>query len=134
VPQLLAPWIGRPLPLQPCLCDIWHEHVLYEGDRVTGLIDFGGVKIDHVAADLARLLGSLAEDDPAGWAAGLEAYAGVRPLAPEEEALARVLDRTGVIVGVMTWLRWLYEEGRSFEDRGAAAGRLAALVRRMERW
>lgn len=133
VPRLLAPWAARPVALQPCLCDIWDEHVLYEGDQVTGLIDYGGVKVDHVSVDLARLLGSMAEDDPQGWVIGMEAYAALKGLSPEEEGLARVLDQTGVVIGAATWLRWLYLEGRVFEDRSAAAERLAALVRRMER-
>jgi hypothetical protein len=59
IPQRLAPWCHRPVPLQPCLCDSWHDHVLFESDAVTGLIDYGSAKIDHVAVDLARMLGSL---------------------------------------------------------------------------
>jgi Ser/Thr protein kinase RdoA (MazF antagonist) len=132
VPRLLESWQGRRVPLQPCLCDIWHEHVLYEADRVAGLIDFGAAKVDHVSADLARLLGSLAGDDAGGWSTGLEAYRAVRGLSAEEEALAGVLDQTGAIVGAMTWLRWLYRDARDIEDRPAAASRLAGLVKRIE--
>jgi hypothetical protein len=58
----------------------------------------------------------------------------VRGLAPEEEGLARALDRTGAVLGVVTWLRWLYADGRAFEDRPAAERRLAELVGRIERW
>src|SRR5437763_1299451 len=49
----LTPWADRPVPVQPCLCDVWHDHVLYTGDAVTGLIDYGEVKPDHPAVDLA---------------------------------------------------------------------------------
>src|SRR5262249_1201866 len=59
----LSPWLGKPVSLQMCLCDIWHDHLLFEGERLAGLIDFGSVKLDHVAADLARMLGSLVQDD-----------------------------------------------------------------------
>ena len=72
--QALAPWATRRAALQPCLCDIWHDHVLLTGDEVTGIIDFGSMKIDHVAVDLARLLGSLVPGDVDAWTAGLEAY------------------------------------------------------------
>ena len=74
VPRALATWAERPLPLQPCLCDVWHDHVLFEGDTVTGVIDYGGAKIDHVAVDLARLLGSMAGDKAKLRAAGLPLF------------------------------------------------------------
>jgi homoserine kinase type II len=105
--------------------------LLFEGDRLTGLIDYGAVKIDHVAVDLARLLGSLVPNDTAGWQVGLRAYRRHAPLDAEEEALAQALDETGTVVGVANWLRWLYEEKRSFADRSAVARRLAELVDRI---
>jgi Ser/Thr protein kinase RdoA (MazF antagonist) len=131
---LLAPWAGRSFVLHPCLCDVWHDHVLFEGDAVTGIVDYGSVKVDHPAADLARLLGSLVGDDAAAWADGLDAYASIRPLSSDERELARALDHTGVILGAANWLRWLYHDGRRFEDRRLVADRLAGLVRRMEGW
>jgi Ser/Thr protein kinase RdoA (MazF antagonist) len=130
----LAPWADKPLPLQPCLCDVWHDHVLFEDDRVTGLVDYGSVKWDHVSGDLARLLGSLVGDDRGRQLAGLAAYSRLRGLSKEEKALVAALDETGTVLGAANWLRWLYREGKRFEDRSAVAGRLAALVRRMERW
>lgn len=133
VDELLRPWEERSFPLQPCLCDVWHDHVLFEGSRLTGLIDFGSLRVDQVAADLARLLGSLAGDRVELWEAGLGAYRQVRALSAEEEGLMRVLDETGTILGAANWLRWLYEQKRDFEDRAAVATRLAALVMRMER-
>ena len=127
--RMLAPWANQIVPLQPCLCDVWHDHVLFEGDRVTGLIDFGAAKIDHVAIDLARLLGSLIPDEARRVETALSAYSSISPL-PHLD-LIRVLDTTGVVVGVMNWLRWLYHERRVYPDRIAVADRLAGLVRRM---
>jgi homoserine kinase type II len=134
VPERLRPWASRPWRLQPCLCDLWHDHLLYENERLTGLVDYGAVKVDHPAVDVARLLGSLVADDAAGWSAGLGAYREVRPLAEDETELARALDETGAVLGVVNWLRWLYAERREFDDRPAAGRRLAVLVERMERW
>ena len=134
IPIALMPWTEPNWPLQPCLCDVWHDHLLFEDDRLTGIVDYGSVKLDHVAVDLARMLGSLVEDDDDGWQIGLTAYRAVRPLTAEEEELARVLDRTGTVVGVANWLRWLYAEGRPFENRDGVAGRLGTLVTRIERW
>ena len=101
---------------------------------VRGLIDYGGVKTDHVAIDLARLLGSLVGDDAAARAAGLRAYRRLRPLSADEEELVVRLDETGTVLGAANWLRWLYHDGRPFDDRAAVARRLAALVERIERW
>jgi homoserine kinase type II len=130
----LHPWLDRVMPLQFCLCDIWHDHVLFDGNTVTGLIDYGGVKIDHVAVDLARLLGSMVEDRADLRAAGLEAYKRIRPLSLQEEELVSVLDETGTLVGLITWLKWLYIDGKQFDDRTAAARRLETLVKRVESW
>ncbi|HLN30360.1 MAG TPA: phosphotransferase [Gemmataceae bacterium] len=134
VTRALAPWTDRHFTLHPCLCDIWHDHVLFEGDTVSGLIDYGGLKIDHPAVDLARMLGSLIEDDEHLWEIGLDAYSRVQPLATEERGFIRMLDQTGTVLGMVTWLKWLYCEGRAFENRQAAADRLAKLVERVEGW
>jgi Ser/Thr protein kinase RdoA (MazF antagonist) len=134
VPVWLLPWTMVLWPLQPCVCDIWHDHLLFEGDRLTGLVDFGSLKMDHPSVDLARLLGSLAEDDEGGWREGLSAYREVRPLSAEEEQLARALDRSGTILGAANWMRWLFVEKRTFENPAAAEARLARLVERIERW
>jgi Ser/Thr protein kinase RdoA (MazF antagonist) len=132
VPLRLQHWLGGTLRVQPCLCDLWHDHLLFEGDRLTGLIDYGAVKIDHVAVDLSRMLGSLVGDDADGWRTGLQAYRRLAPLTEEEEELAHALDETGIVLGLANWLRWLYNEKRDFADRTAVARRLAELVTRLE--
>jgi homoserine kinase type II len=132
VPHRLRRWTTANHRLQPCLCDLWHDHLLFEGDRLTGLIDYGAVKIDHVAVDLARMLGSLVKGDPAGWRTGLLAYRRFAALNAEEEELARVLDETGTLIGVANWLRWLYEEKRPFADPSSVVRRLTELVDRLE--
>lgn len=131
---LLTPWCGLAVPVQPCLCDIWHDHVLYTGDAVTGIIDYGSVKLDNVSVDLARLLGSLVGDDYEQRVVGLDAYANVRKLSAREIELVDVLDKTGTVLGAANWVRWVYHEGRVFEPMERAALRLAALVHRLEFW
>jgi Ser/Thr protein kinase RdoA (MazF antagonist) len=134
VSDRLVPWQQRSFSWQPCLCDVWHDHLLFSGHRLTGLIDYGSVKMDHVAVDLARLLGSLHGDYRQGWQIGLAAYREIRALSAEEEALAQTLDQTGVILGAATWLLWLHRDGRVFENRAAAARRLETLLDRIEQW
>jgi homoserine kinase type II len=111
-------------PLQPCIRDIWHDHVLFDGEQVSGLVDFGALRPDSVAADLGRLLGSLAGDDRQAWHDGLEAYATVRPLSAEETALATVFDQANTLLAGLSWLEWIYLEDRHFGDRGAVLARL----------
>src|SRR5262249_53343693 len=112
----------------------WHDHVLFTGNAVTGIIDYGSVRHDHPAVDLARLLGSLAGDDGDLTAAGLAAYRGVRQLGAGVGELSRVLDVTGTVLGLANWLFMLYCEERQFDDRGAIARRMQELVTRLERW
>jgi len=62
-----APFIERELcdalrirvPVQPCLRDVWHDHLLFDGKSVSGIIDPAAARTDTVAADISRLLGSL---------------------------------------------------------------------------
>jgi len=134
VPRCLESWIDYCCPVQPCLCDPWHDNLLFEGDRLTGLVDYGTVKNDHVAVDVARMLGSLVGDDEEGWERGLRAYRRVREFTANEEQIAYMLDRTGTILGVVNWLRLLYYEGRPYEDLSAVARRLDDLLNRIEGW
>jgi Ser/Thr protein kinase RdoA (MazF antagonist) len=133
VPEMLRPAHVR-CPIQPCLRDVWHDHLLYEGEELTGLVDYAAVAQDSVAADVARMLGSLVGDDDGRWQVALEAYREVRPFSPAEEHLAHILDRTGVIVGLANWLRWLSEPGRTFEDRAHVTRRVEELLGRVEKW
>lgn len=118
-------------PLQPCIRDIWHDHVLFDGDRVTGLIDFGAMRPDSVAGDVARLLGSLAGDDRESWRLGLEAYARRRPLSEEEALLVTAYDGANTLLAGLSWLEWIYLEQRAFENRAAVIERLDASLPRL---
>jgi Ser/Thr protein kinase RdoA (MazF antagonist) len=125
----LAPWLNVPVPVQPCLCDVWHDHVLFTGDRVTGLIDYGAAKIDHVAVDLARLLGSLVPGNETKIEQGIRVYEGERRLSFWE--LVGVLDWTGTVVALTNWLKWLYHDGREYANRATVAERVARLVQHL---
>jgi len=119
-------------PLQPCIRDIWHDHVLFTRDEVTGIIDFGAVGIDTPATDLARLLGSLVGDDEAAWRAGISAYSDTRPFSVDEERAARALDASSTILAGCNWIRWIGSEGRQFEDRSRVIKRFRQIVARCE--
>ncbi len=125
--------IGRNtlVPLQPCLRDVWHDHVLFTGDEVTGLIDPHAARSDTVATDLARLVGSLVGDDRQAWQTGLDAYQEFRPLAAAELVLVELFDQTAVLLNGLTWLDWHCLQGRVFDDRDRVIARLQGILARL---
>ena len=129
----LAEWEARMLPVQLCLCDVWHDHILYEGDRVTGVIDYGAVKSDCVASDLARLLGSMIPDEPERMQMALAIYSAGQPVPGDVLKLVAVLDHAGSIVGLTNWLRWLYLDKKSYGDLTRVASRMEAMLKRVEK-
>lgn len=128
-------WRDRPLPLQMCLRDVWHDHVLFTGDNVTGLIDFGAIGFDSPMVDVARLLGSMVADNREGWRVGLAAYESVRPLNDDERQSVDYIDSSGTLLSANSWIVWLWpkpgERRPPVKDRAAALARLGRLVERL---
>lgn len=98
--------------------------MLFVGDDVSGLIDFGAMQPDSVAADIARLLGSLAGDDRQAWTTGLAAYESVRPLSEPERTLIPIFDQANTVLSGLNWLQWIYLDRRQFDNRQAVMQRL----------
>jgi Ser/Thr protein kinase RdoA (MazF antagonist) len=121
-PRLVEPLrraSGQDVPLQPCLRDARPEHLLFSGDRVSGLVDFGAMAIESVAADLARLCSEWLGPDRRARAEGLAAYVSVRPLDASEIALMGVFEDSAALLGAGHWVRWHFLEGRVFDDPSA---------------
>lgn len=123
---------STPFALHTCHGDLWHDHVLFVGQEVSGFLDFGAMRIDSPAADLARLLGSLAKNDRQLWEAGFAAYAARAPLCAAEKQLAATIDRATVLLSGMNWLKWLFLEQRQFEDPQRVQQRLDAILERAQ--
>jgi homoserine kinase type II len=131
VPRAIAklePLANISLPLQPCLRDIWHDHVLFTGNAVTGLIDFGAVDIDTPATDIARLLGSLVHSDRAAWQSGIAAYSTSRPLSTNESLAVCAINAANPVLAGCNWIRWIYIDRRHFEDPLRIVGRFQRLA------
>jgi Ser/Thr protein kinase RdoA (MazF antagonist) len=127
----LAEAAHKLVPLRPCLRDVWHDHVLFTGDEVTGLIDPSACRCDCVATDIARLLDSLLGDDPPRWRSAIDTYRGRFPITPAEESLIPTLDRSGVLLSGMNWLRKRYLTGGITADDPRVIDRLERIVRRL---
>ena len=117
--------------LIPCIRDIHAEHVLFQEKRVSGIVDFGSLRYDHPATDIARLLGDWAADDLELWDLGLAAYEQARPLADHDRMLIPMADRSAVLLSGMVWLEWVYFEGRQFERESAVLRRIDAILSRL---
>jgi homoserine kinase type II len=131
---LLQQGVSFNTTLFPCLRDIWHDHILFDADEVSGVIDYGAVRVESPAGDIARLVGSLVGDKSEDWHAALEAYQTVRPLDAEQRQLTHVFDFSGVLLSGVNWITWLFVEGREFEDTAAVTQRLQEIVARLERF
>ncbi len=128
----LAPIVNQPLPLQWCLRDVRHDHILFHGDQVTGLLDYGAVAIDSVAGDIARLLGSMVNDDIDSWSVGIEAYCRVHPLSEVERQAIVGFDEGGSLCSAANWIRWLFVDRRSFPQANALMTQLNWLSTRLK--
>lgn len=117
-------------PIQPCLRDIWHDHVLFDGDNVSGIIDPSAARAENVATDLARLLGSLVADDQEQRCMAVAAYRAVAPLSDSEERLMNVLDEAAVVLSPLVWLKRRYMD-RSAYDWNAVLPRILRQHKRL---
>ncbi len=117
---------------QPILRDARPEHFLFDGDRVSGLVDFGAMGVDTVAADLSRLAsewfdpGDLTRRD-----LGLNAYSAIRPITLSEHLLFHVFQKSTLLLGPGRWVRWHFLEERVFNDSQAVSRGLKRGVERL---
>lgn len=120
--------------LQPVVRDVWHQHVLFEGDQVTGIIDFGAMRTDSVTVDLARMLGSLAGENRNWWQLALERYQQIRPLATTELPLLDLLADSTTLLAGLNWIVWICVEQRTFDNRGMVLRRIDEITSRLDQF
>lgn len=120
------------IALFPVIRDLWHDHILFTDNQVTGIIDFGAMQVDSAACDLSRLLGSLVGNDRDEWLFARESYSKIRPISPGEWELVEALDESILILAGLNWLDWICVQGRTFEDYGAIYDRLDEMLLRLE--
>lgn len=118
------------VPLQLCIRDVRRDHLLFVGDRLTGIVDFAAMGRDSVATDLARLL---AEWDPCVRQMVLDSYVVIRPLSDRECELCDLLRQVNPVLSGLQWLQWLVVEERSFDDWDAVTQRMMDCLESMGR-
>jgi Ser/Thr protein kinase RdoA (MazF antagonist) len=123
---------GQQTRLFPCIKDIWHDHLLFTDDEVTGIIDFGATQVDSPAGDIARLLGSLVRDETDIWRFAIDVYRSKRPLSDVELRMIPALDLANVVYSGINWIRWLYVDGRTFAAMDQIAVRLNSVLTRQQ--
>lgn len=119
------------LPIQPVIRDVWHDHLFFKGDEVSGIADFGAMEMDTVCLDISRLLGSLVGNEQSRWETALADYSSIRALTEPERNLVPLLDQSGVWLGSLNWLRWIFVDGREFDDMSAVEKRVSHLTQRL---
>ncbi len=136
--KMLPPLIGalqkfesRSWSLLPAISDLWSDHMFFEGDKVSGVIDFGAMKLDSPCLDIARLLGSFQGFCDTAMTRGLEMYQAARRLEPAEIELIELFDRVYVVLAGVQWLIWLGPDRREFGQNEKVNQRLIELARRV---
>jgi Ser/Thr protein kinase RdoA (MazF antagonist) len=119
------------VPLQFCIRDIWHDHVLFTREEVTGIVDFGSMRSETVAGDLARLLGSFLGDQRSKWQFAVEHYRRFRPLTNNEICLLWAFDVGNVLLSGLQWVEWVFVQQRVFADMPSIQRRMQENLRRL---
>jgi Phosphotransferase enzyme family len=122
--SMLRQWQTRATTLQPCFRDIWHDHILFTGESVTGIVDYGAMNRESIAGDLARLIPSLVDDDATQWQTALRAYAQQGELPADTVELTSLFDQVSTIFSPMNWLIWIAIDGRIFDDNAVIESRV----------
>jgi homoserine kinase type II len=118
--------------VQTVIADIWHDHVFFVDDEVTGFVDFGAMRMDTPACDAARLLGSLVADDANLRQLGLAVWSKESEIEPAALDLVPIFDDSGTLMSGLNWLQWICVEERRFGDLRPVAGRLRSIASRMD--
>lgn len=115
-------------PMVNAIRDIHHDHLFFEGERLTGIVDFGALRVEARCFDLARMVGSLCWNGEHPWEEALAIYAEIEPISVSEIKLIHALHECNVLLGIVNWLDWIYLEKRQFEDWDAVKKRINWLV------
>ena len=113
--------------------DLHAEHLLFTGESLTGIIDYGAARVDSPVGDLVRMLGSL---EPFNAQARHQAFEYYR-VRNQCDALPleqfRLIDEISTLLSALQWLEWLVWERRTldFDTTQRAVERWQRFVERL---
>jgi hypothetical protein len=115
------------------LRDVWREHLLFDGGRLTGIIDLGAARIDWPGLDLVRAFGTLMTGSDPRWSIAIVRYLEARPDTSITFASLESVHRASVALSALQWIDW-FAEGRFdwTNPESPAWGRVLELQRQLE--
>lgn len=116
------------LPMQWCLRDVKFDHMLFENNQVSGLVDYGAAAVDSVGGGIARLVGSTIGDRIEDWEPLLANYEAYRLLTPAEREAIPLFHAGGVAAAAANWLRWILLEKRDYQGQPNVQSQLEWLL------
>ncbi len=121
---------------QYVLRDVHRQHVLFDKQVVSGLIDFDAIRVDTPMTDLARWVGGFLDGSrPGVWDVAMAGYHENSPFSkerdiPSQEGLARELCYATTWIGLANWVVWVVAEKRPFPGGSRrVAARIDELIR-----
>ena len=130
ISRFVFPYSESRMPVQPVVRDIRDEHLYFENDKLSAVIDFGAMRIDSVSCDLSRMLGSFFADEAKRIHDGLDDYSAIRQLSHVEREIVMPMNHAAVILGIINWLNWLLIEKRKFDSMEVVKSRIQNLFAR----
>jgi thiamine kinase-like enzyme len=110
-----------------CICchfvlrDIWSEHLLFDGERLTGIIDFGSARLDDPLTDLVRMLSTCEPSRPDEIRWGWEQYVAARQAsgglleAGWSWERFELFDCVATLLSAVQWMQWLMIDELEFD-------------------
>lgn len=115
------------------LRDVWRQHILFQGNRISGMIDFGAARMDWPGLDLVRAFGTLMFESDPRWTMAIMHYLNQRGDDSLELADIRMIHRASVALSALQWLDWFAEEQFDWTNRLSSSwNRVLELQRQLE--
>lgn len=116
LPRLIAETqaiVEHPVRLHFVQRDLWSAHVLFQGEELSGMIDFGAARFDEPWTDVVRLLGTCEPASVEPRRAGVQFYREARLRLGDVLHTSwtwvrfQLLDRIATLLSAAQWMEWL---------------------------